>query len=157
VICCDDDAKPSPFFGEMPHNWLKEHADYYEEVLTDYCTKYSKLCELKKLCEHLKKEWTSLDCILSAYRLSRRIASQKCLELYHIKYPDLPKQELVKNDIVHLPLNTLPEKFIKDIWMTLEALQRVWVIDEHLAQLIRIEGLPLPPEIEEAKNKKAIE
>ncbi|CAG8785877.1 19192_t:CDS:2, partial [Racocetra persica] len=85
------------------------------------------------------------------------------------------KQELVKNDIVHLLLNTLPEKFIKDIcalaltpllteekildWdlgyamtvhtsqgMMLEAPQRVW-----------IEGLPLPPEIEEAKNKKAIE
>jgi len=91
-------------------------------------------------------------------------------------------------------LNTLPEKLIKDIlteekildWdlgyamtvhtsqgMTLEAPQRVWVIDEHLAwdnliylavgrveylsQLIRIEGPPLPPEIEEAKNKKAIE
>ncbi|CAG8677958.1 2587_t:CDS:1, partial [Paraglomus occultum] len=104
------------------------------------------------------------------------------------------KQELVKNDIVYLPLNMLPENFIKDIlteekildWdlgyamtvhtsqgMTLEAPQRVWVIDEHLAwdnliylavgrveylsQLIRIEGPPLPPEIEEAKNKKAIE
>ncbi|CAG8820385.1 322_t:CDS:1, partial [Racocetra fulgida] len=116
--------------------------------------------------------------ILSAHRLSRRIASQKCLELHRIKYPDLPvpliyrprdgrkqnclvpipgsseKQELVKNDIVYLPLNMLPEKFIKDIlseekildWnlgyamtvhtsqgMTLEAPQRVWVIDEHLA------------------------
>ncbi|CAG8654613.1 17124_t:CDS:2, partial [Racocetra persica] len=41
--------------------------------------------------------------------------------------------------------------------MTLEASQRVWVIDEHLAQLIRIEGPSLPPEIEKAKNKKAIE
>ncbi|CAG8843992.1 24620_t:CDS:2, partial [Gigaspora margarita] len=57
--------------------------------------------------------------------------------------------------------------------MTLKAPQRVWVIDEHLAwdnliylavgrveylgQLIRIEGPPLPPEIEDAKNKKAIE
>ncbi|CAG8497099.1 15971_t:CDS:1, partial [Cetraspora pellucida] len=57
--------------------------------------------------------------------------------------------------------------------MTLKAPQRVWVIDEHLAwdnliylavdrveylgQLIRIEGPPLPPEIKDAKNKKAIE
>ncbi|RHZ79338.1 hypothetical protein Glove_149g85 [Diversispora epigaea] len=57
--------------------------------------------------------------------------------------------------------------------MTLEALQHIWVIDENLAwdnliylavgrveylnQLIRIEGLPLPPEIVEARNKKAIE
>src|SRR5436190_22469605 len=24
VICCGDDAQPPPFFGEMPHDWLKE-------------------------------------------------------------------------------------------------------------------------------------
>ncbi|RHZ71199.1 hypothetical protein Glove_261g43 [Diversispora epigaea] len=48
--------------------------------------------------------------------------------------------------------------------MTLEAPQRVWdnliylVVGrvEYLNQLIRIEGPPLPPEIEEARNKKAI-
>ncbi|CAG8841154.1 14264_t:CDS:1, partial [Racocetra persica] len=137
------------------------HADYYEEVLTDYRAKCPKLCKLKKAIrrknnriqsklfrgilptiekwEHLEKEWTPSDRILSAHRLSRRIVSQKCLELHHIKYPDLPvpliyrprdgrkqnclvsisgsseKQELVKNDIVHLSLNTLPEKFIKYI------------------------------------------
>ncbi|RHZ84844.1 hypothetical protein Glove_74g89 [Diversispora epigaea] len=46
----------------------------------------------------------------------------------------------------------------------LEAPQRVWVIDEHLysrveylSQFIRIESPPLPPEIVEARNKKAIE
>ncbi|CAG8699200.1 9200_t:CDS:2 [Racocetra persica] len=180
VICCGDDAQPPPFFGEIPHNWLKEHADYYEEVLTDY------LAKCPKKCERLEKKWTLSDRILSAHRLSRRIASQKCLELHRIKYPDLPvpliyrpgdrrkqnclvlipgsseKQELVKNDIVHLPLNTFPEKFIKDIcalaltlllteekildWnlgyamavhtsqeIMLEAPQRVWVIDEYLA------------------------
>ncbi|CAG8846723.1 3851_t:CDS:2, partial [Racocetra persica] len=109
VICCGDDAQPLPFFGEMLHNWLKEHADYYEEVLTDY--------------QRLEKEWTPSDRILSAHRLSQRIASQKYLELHRIKYPDQPvpliyrprdghkqnclisipgsseKQELVKNDI----------------------------------------------------------
>ncbi|CAG8851762.1 10367_t:CDS:2, partial [Racocetra persica] len=113
VICCGDNAQPPPFFREMPHNWLKEHADYYEEVLTDYRAKCSKLRELKKAMYR----------ILSAHHLSRRIASQKCLKLYRIKYPDLPvpliyrprdgrkqtclvsisgsseKQELVKNDI----------------------------------------------------------
>ncbi|CAG8614306.1 16671_t:CDS:2, partial [Cetraspora pellucida] len=112
------------------------------------------------------------------HHLSQRIASQKCFELYLIKYPDLSvlliyqsrdgykqnclveitdsfdKQELVKNDIVHLPLNTLSKKFLADIlmkkkildWdleyamtihtsqgMMLEALQQVWVIDEHLS------------------------
>ncbi len=48
VICCRDDAQPPPFFGEMPHDWLKERADYYEEVLTDYRAKCSRLQELKK-------------------------------------------------------------------------------------------------------------
>ncbi|CAG8654593.1 17123_t:CDS:10, partial [Racocetra persica] len=120
VICCGDDAQPPLFFGKMLHNWLKEHADYYKE-------------------ERLEKEYTPSDCILSAHHLSQRIVSQKYLELHRIKYLDLPvpliyrprdgrkqnclisipgsseKQELVKNDIVYLPLNTLPEKFIKDI------------------------------------------
>ncbi|CAG8845128.1 30286_t:CDS:2, partial [Racocetra persica] len=108
VICCGDNIQPPPFFGEMPHNWL-----------TDYRAKCPKL----QKCERLEKEWTSSDHILSAHCLSRRIASQKYLELYRIKYPDLPvpliyrprdgckqnclisipgsseKQELVKNDI----------------------------------------------------------
>ncbi|CAG8841766.1 23500_t:CDS:2, partial [Racocetra persica] len=48
VIWNEDDAQPLPFFGEMPYNWLKEHADYYEEVSTDYRAKYLKLRELKK-------------------------------------------------------------------------------------------------------------
>ena len=64
------------------------------------------------------------------------------------------KKELVKNDIVNLPLNTLSDKFLKDMlvdkkdidWelryamtihtsqgMTFKALQRVWVINENLA------------------------
>ncbi|CAG8832192.1 9628_t:CDS:1, partial [Racocetra persica] len=176
------------------------HADYYEEVLTDYRAKCPKLHELKKAMrrqnnriqsklfrgilptiekwEHLKKEWTPSDRILSAHILSRRIASQKCLELHQIKYPEIPipliyrprdgrkqnclvqipglseKKELVKNDIVYLSLNTLPDKFLKDMladkkvidWelgyamtihtsqgMTLKSPQRVWIIDENLA------------------------
>src|SRR5271154_2118088 len=50
VICCGDDAQPPPFFGKMPHGWLKEHANYYEEVLTDYRAKCPELRELKKRC-----------------------------------------------------------------------------------------------------------
>ncbi|CAG8847367.1 17024_t:CDS:2, partial [Racocetra persica] len=86
VICCGDDAQPPPFFGEMPHNWLKEHADYYKEVLTDYRAKCPKLQKWK----YLEKKWTPSDRILSAHCLSRRIASQKCRELHRIKYPNLP-------------------------------------------------------------------
>uniref|UniRef100_U9SQV8 Uncharacterized protein n=1 Tax=Rhizophagus irregularis (strain DAOM 181602 / DAOM 197198 / MUCL 43194) TaxID=747089 RepID=U9SQV8_RHIID len=179
---------------------LKERADYYEEVLTDYRAKCPRLQELKKKMrqqnnrvqsdlfrealpvtekwEYLEGEWKPSDRILSAHLLSRRIASQKCLELHQAKYPNVlipliyrprdgrkqncfvqipsssEKKELVKNDIIHLPLNTLPDKFLKDVladkkvinWelgyamtihtsqgMTLKAPQRVWVIDENLA------------------------
>ncbi|PKB93055.1 hypothetical protein RhiirA5_442478, partial [Rhizophagus irregularis] len=176
VICCEDDAQPPPFFGEMPHSWLKEQADYYEEVLTDYRAKCPRLQELKKKMRQQNNRPS--DRILSAHLLFRRIASQKCLELHQAKYPNVPipliymprdgckqnclvqipgsseKKELVKNDIIHLPLNTLPDKFLKDVladkkvidWelgyamtihtsqgMTLKAPQRVWVIDENLA------------------------
>ncbi|RIB05443.1 hypothetical protein C2G38_2219629 [Gigaspora rosea] len=128
IVCCGDDTQSLPFFGEMLHNWLKE------------------------------------------------IATQKCLELHRIKYPDplvpliyrpkdghkqnclipIPgsseKQELVKNDIVYLPLNTLPEKFIKDILIEEKILD--W--DLEYAMTVHTSP-PLPPEIEEAKNMKAIE
>ncbi|CAG8553894.1 12053_t:CDS:10, partial [Racocetra fulgida] len=143
--------------GMAWENGRPNRADYYEEVLTDYRAKCPKLRELKKgMCRK--------------------------------------NNRLVKNDIIHLPLNTLSDKFLQGMlgkekaidWefgyamtiytsqgMTLKAPQRVWVIDEHLvwdnliylavgrveylSQLIRIEGPSLPPEIEEAKNKKAIE
>ncbi|RHZ64216.1 hypothetical protein Glove_326g95 [Diversispora epigaea] len=171
VICCGDNAQPPPFFEEIPHEWLKKHANYYEE-------------------KYLEKEWTPSDRILSAHRLSQRIASQKCLELHRTKYPDTPipliyrprdgckqnclipipglseKQELVKNDIIYLSLNMLPETFIADIlkeeknidwdlaWDNLIYL----TIDriEYLNQLIQIKGPSLPLEIVEARNKKAI-
>ena len=161
VICCGDDAQPPPFFGEMPHDWLKKNTNYYEEVITDYRAKCPKLHELKKgmrrknnrvqselfrgtipvieKWNYFEAEWTPSDRILSAHRFSRRLASQIYLKLHYIKYPNIPipliyrprdgrkqncliqipgsseKRELVKNDIVYLLLNTLPEKFIKDM------------------------------------------
>ncbi|CAG8770905.1 664_t:CDS:2, partial [Rhizophagus irregularis] len=192
-------------------------ADYYEEVLTDYWAKCLRLQELKKKMrwqnkrvqsnlfreallvtekwKYLEGEWKPSDHILSAHLLSRRIASQKCLELHQAKYPNVPipliyrsrdgrkqnclvqipglseKKELVKNDIIHLPLNTLPDKFLKDV------LADKKVIDcelgyamkihttvgcvEYLSQLIRVEAPPLPPEIaqeiEEAKKNRWLE
>ncbi|KAF0484340.1 hypothetical protein F8M41_023025 [Gigaspora margarita] len=135
VVCCGDDVQPLPFFREMPQNWLKEYADYYEEVLTDYRAKCPKLRELKKAMRHknnqiqsklfrgilptiekwerLEKEWTPSDHppVPLIYR-PRDERKQNCL----VPIPgSSEKQELVKNDIVHLPLNTLPKKFIKDI------------------------------------------
>ncbi len=52
IICCEDDTQPSPFFEKMPYNWLKEQADYYEKVLTDYQTKCPRLQELKKKMQY---------------------------------------------------------------------------------------------------------
>ncbi|CAG8843958.1 5536_t:CDS:2, partial [Racocetra persica] len=120
VICCDDDAQPPPFFREMPHNWLKEHADYYEKVLTNYCAKCPKLREFKKAIRQKNNRIQSklfrgiLPTIEKWKRLEkpRDGRKQNCL----VSIPgSFEKQKLVKNDIVHLPLNTLPEKFIKDI------------------------------------------
>jgi hypothetical protein len=35
VICCGDQGQPPPIAGEMPHDWLQQRADYYEEVEGD--------------------------------------------------------------------------------------------------------------------------
>ncbi|GES82000.1 hypothetical protein GLOIN_2v1848952 [Rhizophagus clarus] len=177
VICCEDDAQPPPFFGEMPHSWLKEQADYYEKVLTDYRAKCSRLQELKKKMRRqnnrmqsdlfhevlpITEKWEYLE------REPKDGRKQNCLILIP---GSSEKKELVKNDIIHLPLNTLPDKFLKDMladkkvidWelgyamtihtsqgMTLKAPQSVW-----------IEAPPLPPEIaqeiEEAKKNRQLE
>ncbi|RHZ52080.1 hypothetical protein Glove_465g9 [Diversispora epigaea] len=118
--------------------------------------------------ERLEKEWTPSDHILSVHHLSRRIVSQKYLELHRIKYPDQPIP------LIYRPSNGQKKKYLTGIWdlgyamtvhtsqrMTLEAPQQVWVIDEHLVWdtliYFAIEGPPLLSEIEEARNKKAIE
>ena len=88
--------------------------------------------------------------ILLIYR-PRDGRKQNCLVLIS---DSSEKKELVKNDIIYLLLNTLSDKFLKDIladkkvidWeleytmtiytsqeMTLKAPQHVWVIDENLA------------------------
>lgn len=36
VIYCGDKGQPPPIAGEMPHDWLHQKADYYEEVEIDY-------------------------------------------------------------------------------------------------------------------------
>ena len=89
--------------------------------------------------EYLEAEWKPSDHILSAHLLSRRITSQKCLELHQAKYLNVlilliyrprdrrkqnclvlipgssEKRELVKNDIIYLFLDTLSDEFLKDM------------------------------------------
>ena len=48
VICSGDQGQPPPIAGECPHDWLREHVDYYVEVGTDYTAKCPKLKALKK-------------------------------------------------------------------------------------------------------------
>ena len=50
LICCGDEGQPPPIAGEMPHDWLKQRADYYEEVESDHRgAKDTALKVLKKL------------------------------------------------------------------------------------------------------------
>jgi len=39
VICCGDQDQPPPIAGEMPHDWLQQKADYYEEIKVDHRAK----------------------------------------------------------------------------------------------------------------------
>lgn len=48
VLCCDHQGQPPPIAGEMPHDWLQQTADYYEEVEIDYKAKYLALKALKR-------------------------------------------------------------------------------------------------------------
>jgi hypothetical protein len=48
VICCGDQGQPPPITGEMPHDWLKERADFYEEVQVDHRAKDLALKALKR-------------------------------------------------------------------------------------------------------------
>ena len=48
VICCGDQGQPPPIAGEMPHDWLRQHVDYYEEVEVDHRAKDDSLKSLKK-------------------------------------------------------------------------------------------------------------
>jgi hypothetical protein len=48
VICFGDQGQPPPIAGEMPHDWLQQRADYYEEVEVGYRAKDPALKALKK-------------------------------------------------------------------------------------------------------------
>jgi len=48
VICCGDQGQPPPIAGKMPHDWLKQRADYYEKVKSDHRAKDEILKVLKK-------------------------------------------------------------------------------------------------------------
>ena len=47
VICCGDQGQPPPIDGEMPHDWLRHAAKYYEEIEVDHRAKDPALKALK--------------------------------------------------------------------------------------------------------------
>ncbi|CAG8481446.1 24376_t:CDS:2, partial [Gigaspora rosea] len=142
-----------PFFGEMLHDWLKERTKYYEEVLTDYRAKCSRLQEFKKKMQRQNNRVQS-DLFCEALPVAKKweyLEAEWKLSDHGCKQNQIPssskKKKLVKNDIEYLPLNTLSDKFLKDIladkkvidWelgyamtihtsqeMTLKSLQHVW-------------------------------
>ncbi|MEW8688002.1 MAG: hypothetical protein AB2556_19500, partial [Candidatus Thiodiazotropha sp.] len=48
VVCCGDQGQPPQIAEEMPHDWLRRRADYYEEVLADHRAKEPALKAFKK-------------------------------------------------------------------------------------------------------------
>ncbi|MCU7879580.1 MAG: AAA family ATPase, partial [Candidatus Thiodiazotropha sp. (ex Lucinoma aequizonata)] len=48
VICCGDQGQPPPIVGEMPHGWLRQKADFYEEIEVDHRAKDPALKALKR-------------------------------------------------------------------------------------------------------------
>lgn len=48
VVCCGDQGQPQPIAGKMPHGWLREKADNYDEVKEDCRAKDDRLKALKK-------------------------------------------------------------------------------------------------------------
>ena len=67
VVCCGAQGQPPPFVGEMPHDWLKQRANYYEAVEVDHTAKDPDLKALKKCirlqpdkvqCQEMRKALT---------------------------------------------------------------------------------------------------
>ena len=48
VICCGDQGQPPPIAGEIPHDWLREHVNYYKEVEVDHRAKDPLIKALKR-------------------------------------------------------------------------------------------------------------
>ena len=132
VICCGDHGQPPPIVGEMPDNWLKEHADYYEEVDTDYrakdevlrslknemrfkpdseqCTKMRKALPNALSCKLFLERWTPGDLILASRQKIRDELQSQLFELHKTKFskkrmPLLyhPKDSRKQNISVQIP------------------------------------------------------
>ena len=134
VICCGDQGQPPPIAGEMPHNWLRGHAAYYEEVAVDHRAKDPLLKALKKRirllpdrvqCREVRKAlpgclgwerfvgaWKPCDLILTS-RQKVRDRAQRLLFERHKCFPDAPVPLLYRlKDTRRQNIVTTPEPLL---------------------------------------------
>ena len=112
VICCGDQGQPPPIAGELPHAWLREHADYCEEVEEDYRAKDPLLKALKKRirlrsdriqCQEMRKAlpvclgwerflevWKPCDLILTSRKKVHDRAHALLFKRHEEHFPDTP-------------------------------------------------------------------
>ena len=132
VICWGDQGQPPPIAGEMPHDWLREHANYYEEVEVDHRAKDPLFKVLKQdirlqpdrvqcramrkalpSClgwERFVKAWKQCDLILTSRQKVRDRAQRLLFERYEKYFPDSsvpllyhPKDTWGQNIMVTIP------------------------------------------------------
>ena len=112
VICCGDQGQPPPIAGEAPHEWLREHVDYYEEITDDHRAKCPELRALKKAirlqpdkiqCQEMRKvltacrswddfkqAWHPRDLILVSRKINRDRAQELLFRHHKVTHPDEP-------------------------------------------------------------------
>ena len=141
VVCCGDQGQPPPIAGESPHNWLRENANYYEEITVDHRAKDEDLKSLKRSirlqddrvqCQEMRKalprclgwtdfieRWTPTDLTLVT-RTAVRDRAQELLFARHRenfseeKVPLLyhPRDSRIQNCLVTIPGTDRQEKLV---------------------------------------------
>ncbi len=112
IICCGDQGQPPPIVGEMPHDWLRHAANYYEEVEADHRAKDNALKALKRRirlkpdrvqCHEMRKmlpvclgwdrfikAWKPGDLILTSRQKVRDQAQKLLFQRHKDHFKDLP-------------------------------------------------------------------
>ena len=112
VICCGDQGQPPPIGGEAPHDWLREHADYHEEITVDHRAKCPELRALKRAirlrsdkvqCKEMRKAlpscrgwndftqvWHPHDLLLVSRKAPRDRAQQQLFSHHKQAFPNEP-------------------------------------------------------------------
>jgi hypothetical protein len=160
LVCCGDQGQPGPIEGDLPHDWLKSNADYYEEVTVDYRAKCPILRELKLkirnqpnevqhkiMCEYLPDllgfekflaKWQPTDLILSSRNIVKEELTKILLSHHSKHFPNAPVP------LLYRPANTRQQNIDVKIPGT-----------DQYKTLVKndIECVYLPAALEELKNQ----